>query len=60
LEPWYGYMPGILTPLARRGDPRAAMELVRRGRKVLFTPDSTEYMDAKTFQKLLAGLLDEK
>jgi hypothetical protein len=37
-----------------------AMELVRRGRKVLFTPDQTQYMDAETFQKLLAGLLSEK
>jgi hypothetical protein len=28
-------------------------------RKALFVPDSTQYMDASTFQKLLAGL-DEK
>lgn len=46
----------LLTPLAKQGDSRAAMELVRRGRKVLFTPDSSQYMTAEEFQKLLAGL----
>jgi hypothetical protein len=48
------------APLDRRGKPRAAQELLRRGRNVLFVPDQTQYMDAETFQKLLAGLLDEK
>ena len=57
---WYSYVPSILTPLARRGDPRAARELLRRGRNVLFVPDQTQYMDAEMFQKLLAGLLNEK
>jgi hypothetical protein len=50
----------LLTPLAKQGDPRAALELMRRGRNVLFVPDQTQYMDAETFQKFLAGLLDEK
>jgi len=27
---------------------------------VLFVPDQTQYMDAESFQKLLAGLLDEE
>jgi hypothetical protein len=50
----------LLTPLAKQGDPRAAMELMRRGRKVLFTPDdSGQYMSADDFQKLLAGLGDK-
>jgi len=50
----------LLTPLAKRGDPRAAQELLRRGRSVLYVADQTPYMDASTFQKLLSGLLDEK
>jgi hypothetical protein len=50
----------LLTPLAeQQGDPRAAMELLRRGRRVLFVPDSTQYMDADAFQRFLSGL-DEK
>lgn len=32
----------LLTPLAKRGDPRMAMELTRRGRPVLFTGDEGE------------------
>jgi len=36
----------ILTPLARRGDPRAAAELTRRGRTVLYVP-SDEYADPR-------------
>lgn len=50
----------LLTPLAKQGDPRAAMELMRRGRPVLFTPDSTQYMSAKEFADLLSGLSDQK
>jgi hypothetical protein len=48
----------ILTPLAKRGDPRAAEELTRRGRMVLYTQDPTDYLDAQKFQDLLAGIRD--
>ena len=37
-----------------------AQAALRRGRRVLFVPDQTQYVDAETFQKLLAGLSGEK
>jgi hypothetical protein len=47
----------LLSPLARQGDPRAAQELLRRGRRVLFVPDdSTGSMSAQDFADLLKGL----
>lgn len=46
----------LLTPAAKRGVPGAGEELVRRGRTVLFVPDSSPSMSADDFQKLLAGL----
>ena len=50
----------LLTPLAKQqGDPRAALELMRRGRRVLFVPDDIGSMSAKDFADLLAGL-DQK
>jgi hypothetical protein len=50
----------LLTPLAKQGDSRAAQELLRRGRRVLYVPDdSTGSMSADDFQRLLAGL-DQK
>ena len=48
----------LLSPLARRGDPRAAAELQRRGRSVLFVPDtsSPDYLDASRFADILKNL----
>src|SRR5215469_16311787 len=48
----------LLSPLARRGDPRAAAELQRRGRTVIYTPDSNTplYMDSDAFANLLRKL----
>jgi hypothetical protein len=48
----------LLTPLAKRGDPRAAAELQRRGRTVIYMPDSDTplYMDSDAFANLLKGL----
>jgi hypothetical protein len=44
----------------KRGDARAAQELMRGGRGVLYVPDSSgQYMDAERFAKLLAGLLGQ-
>jgi hypothetical protein len=48
-----------LTPLAKRGDPRAAQEMVRRGRSVIYVPDTSDAMSAEDFARLLAGL-DQK
>jgi hypothetical protein len=50
----------LLTPIAKRSDPRAAQELLRRGRNVLYVPDDIGSMSAKDFAKLLAGLLGDK
>jgi hypothetical protein len=44
---------------AHRGERRAAQELLRRGRKVLLTPDDSQYMSAEDFKNLLAGLGDK-
>lgn len=46
------------SPLAKRGDPRAAAELQRRGRTVIFTPDNDTplYMDSDKFADLLRKL----
>jgi hypothetical protein len=48
----------LLTPLAKRGDPRAAAELQRRGRTVIYLPDSDTplYMDSAAFANLLKNL----
>ena len=47
-----------LSPLAKGGDPRAAMELLRRGRSVIFMPDAgaASYVDAGKFADLLRTL----
>jgi hypothetical protein len=46
----------LLTSIAKPGECRAAQELVRRGRGVLYVPsDSGDYMDASAFQRLLQG-----
>jgi hypothetical protein len=50
----------ILTPLAKKGDPRAAQELLRRGRSVLFVPDDIGSMSAQDFADLLRGISDQK
>lgn len=48
----------LLTPLAKTGDPRAAAELLRRGRRVLFVPDadSPKYISSDDFADLLQRL----
>ena len=48
----------LLTPLAKTGDPRAAAELLRRGRKVLFVSDSDspKYISADDFADLIDRL----
>lgn len=48
----------LLTPLAKTGDPRAAAELLRRGRRVLFVPDSDtpSYISSDDFADLLNRL----
>ena len=45
----------LLTPLAKRGDARAAQELMRRGRGVLYVPDNVPSMSAEDWVKFLAG-----
>lgn len=44
----------LLTPAARRGDPRAAQELMRRGRSIIYTP-AEEYPGTR-----LEGTLSER
>jgi hypothetical protein len=46
----------LLTGIAKRGDVRAADELMRRGRGVLYVPDNIESMSAADWAKFLAGL----
>jgi hypothetical protein len=48
----------LLSPLARQGDPRAAQELLRRGRRVLYVPDAdlSQAMSAQDFADMLKGL----
>lgn len=50
----------LLTPLAKTGDPRAAAELLRRGRRVLFVPDSDspKYISSDDFADLIQRLQD--
>lgn len=42
----------LLSPLAKAGDPRAAMELKRRGRGVLFVPAETDYPAPRSITKI--------
>jgi len=46
----------LLTPAAKRGDPRAAAELQRRGRSVLFVPDASSSLTPEEFAELLRRL----
>jgi len=50
----------LLTGIAKTGDPRAAAELMRRGRGVLFVPDNVQSMSADEWANFLAGLRNDK